>query len=109
MFADSAFYQEQFLEGRAPLIPLEEFAHWAKRATALMNWRRVELVPVPPPVALCCCALAEQLYKEREGVILSERAGQWAVTYQRQTQCLLRQYLGGGPYHNLFVYEGVGG
>lgn len=78
-YADTEFYKNQFLLGRAPKIPDAEFPYWVMLASGEIRQRtfnRVDsLDKIPDEVGMCCCELAEKMYsvesvKDENGMIL---------------------------------------
>lgn len=78
-YADVAFYQKNYLQGRSQTVPDQEFSYWAMLATTKiknLTFGRVdELSEIPEDVQMCCCEVAEKLYqgeqaKSDNGMIL---------------------------------------
>lgn len=78
-YADTEFYKNQYLLGRAPKIPDADFPYWVMLASGeIRQWtfQRVDgLEVIPEEVGMCCCELAEKMYsvesvKDENGMIL---------------------------------------
>lgn len=120
MFADTHFYTGTYLQGRAAVIPPEEFTFWAKKATVCLNRNKVELATVPPYLGCCCCEVAEALFVHAEQEFLAmlptERVGSYSrgraalpvngQSIEATIQRVAVSWLAGTPLHNLFVFSG---
>ncbi len=66
-YADSKFYTEDYLHRKDQIVPSEEFPYWAAQATSEVRERtfgNVDLLDnVPEDVQMCCCEVAEKLYR----------------------------------------------
>lgn len=78
-YADTEFYKNQFLLGRASKIPDAEFPYWVMLASGEIRQRTFNQVDsldkIPDEVGMCCCELAEKMYsvesvKDENGMIL---------------------------------------
>lgn len=106
IYANADFYQNEYLQGRAGIIPLTEFPHWSMKASAKINFRsytrnEIEdaLANVNPESAyrfrLAICEIAEAIYADNAlsgasasgsdgGVVgpkSSESVGEYSVSY----------------------------
>lgn len=90
-YADHSFYSSEYLSGRAAAVPDTDFPYYARGASAVIDMythRSIDSTDVPEAVRLCCCELAEQLYKAdhteaaaKEG-IASESVQGWSQSYE---------------------------
>ena len=66
-YADENFYLNQYLLGKGALIPTDALPYWLMQASIKINRRTFgragELEEIPKEVSMCCCAVAEQLYR----------------------------------------------
>lgn len=88
VYADCAFYQREYLSGKAAVIPAEMFLHYARKASGCIRQYTLDNIGdvVPEAVKLCCCELAECLYtadkdKSVHGIV-SEKVGDIATSYE---------------------------
>jgi len=120
MWADAQFYENDYLLGRPPAIPLAEFLYWSRAAEALINWRRVTLADAPDYLKICICEVAEMLYHAgnapKPGELVSEsnasyswkaQGGYEAGDLQGNIESAVRKHLAGTELHNEFVSRGV--
>lgn len=90
-YADYNFYQSEYLSGKAAVIPSEMFGHYAKKASRIIdnntfdNLTGVEPENISGVVKMCCCELAEMLYKSDSSPIskgiTNEKVGDVSVSY----------------------------
>ena len=97
VYADSSFYEREYLSGRTAVIPSSEFGYYARRASAVIGQYTLGNIGenIPESVRYCCCELAELTYaaensKSAQG-IASEKVGDWSVGYENADS--LRQSL----------------
>lgn len=78
-YADAEFYYDEYLCGRSPKIPVEEFDYWSMLASTEIKTVTFDRSDFSPEfqyeIGLCCCELAEKLYfvesvKGENGLIL---------------------------------------
>ena len=66
-YTDSEFYSESYLQGRSEVIPSSEFSYWCMQASSEIRERtygNVDLLQtIPDDVQMCCCEVAEKLYR----------------------------------------------
>lgn len=66
-YADEYFYREEYLLGRDAVIPTDALLYWFMCASHEIDRRtfgRIEkLETIPVEVRMCCCDIAEKLYK----------------------------------------------
>lgn len=66
-YTNSAFYKDEYLQGRSEVIPTSEFPYWSMQASAEIRKRTFESVDqlesIPDVVQICCCEVAEKLYR----------------------------------------------
>lgn len=102
MYADLEFYKNEFLQGKANVIPFTEFNHWITRATRYVNkhtYGRVKLVQFTrtvkknvinteleieteetvelselKEVAMATCAIAELYYSNEQLILKSKKS-----------------------------------
>lgn len=107
-YADVEFYTNEFLQGRAEVIPLTEFNYWANKASQFIDqhtFNRVEVelvnriikevevtieLAILTEVKMATCEIAEAFYNNNEATSLtakrSETVGQYSVSYADQKQ-----------------------
>lgn len=88
VYADSSFYEREYLSGRTAVIPSSEFGYYARRASAVIGQYTLGNIGenIPESVRYCCCELAETIYsaenaKSASGVV-SEKVGDLSVNYE---------------------------
>ena len=66
-YTDSKFYSESYLQGRSEVIPSSEFSYWCTQASSEIREKTYGNVDVletiPDDVQMCCCEVAEKLYR----------------------------------------------
>ena len=88
VYADSDFYTREYLGGRAAVIPSAYFPFYARKASSYIDQYTFDRIgnTVPEAVRLCCCELAETLYRFDNSPSLNgvsnERVGDISVTYE---------------------------
>lgn len=121
IYADTNFYQSEYLLGRVEVIPLEEFMFWSRKASDRINWRKIELPEIPEILKMCCCEVAEALYVDSEKKFMAMEPSQSVGSYSKgavnvqqekgdvdaEIREIIWRHLSGGPLHNLFVYRGA--
>lgn len=86
-YADSTYYAESYLCGRAAVITAA-FDFYARKATQEINKYiscNIDEHDIPDAVKNCCCELAEILYsdeKASESGVSSESVGGWSRSYE---------------------------
>lgn len=89
IYADEAFYHEQYLLERKPVISTG-FRFYARNASQIIDKytfdRLNSLSEVPEEVSMCCCELAEAEFQQEKrqsatGGKTSEKIGTYAVTF----------------------------
>ncbi|MGN1138364.1 MAG: hypothetical protein ACI4RM_02870 [Ruminococcus sp.] len=88
-FADFDFYTKEYLCDKKAVIDTASFDFYAKQATQYIRQQTFgninEDAEIPNCVKMCCCEIAELLYKsadnERSG-ITSEKVGDLSVSYE---------------------------
>ena len=80
---DYSFYLNDYLAGRSPLIPDEDFTICARSANKRLE-RYIGAVPETEEAKLCVCELAELIYSDGQvgRAVTSERTGDLSVTYE---------------------------
>lgn len=89
-YADSAFYMGEYLRGKEPSVGEERFEFYARSATQkikLYTGDNVDGDNIPECVKMCCCEIAETLYKseqydEQNAGVSSESVGGWSKSYE---------------------------
>ena len=89
IYADEAFYNENYLLGKKPVIS-SGFLFYARQASMIIDcytFGRLEYVEnVPEAVMMCCCELAEAVFQSEDqqnksdGKI-SEKIGTYSVSF----------------------------
>lgn len=83
-YADYAYYTDTY---KGAVIDTASFDLYARRATQIINqhtFGRVQEGNIPEEVKMCCCELAEALFKaDKEDTkgIASEKVGEYSVSY----------------------------
>ena len=94
IYADAAFYEDDYLLGRKPVIKAG-FDYYARSASQIMNsltFGRIDkLEELTDDIRMCCCEMAEHCYtneKERRAAEgkTSEKNGTYSVTYSDKAQ-----------------------
>lgn len=90
-YADIEFYITKYLAGAEAVIPYDDFAYYANKASRIIdnntfdNLNGVESENIPGVVKMCCCELAEMLYKSDSSPIskgiTNEKVGDVSVSY----------------------------
>lgn len=121
IFADKEFYETVYLSGRAPLIPLDEFTFWARKASDRINRNKIELEEIPEYLSMCVCEVAEAYFLDNEKRFMAMTPSESVGTYSKGAMPNLRQeskelraqinqiindHLANTPLHNDFVYRG---
>lgn len=135
VFANTDFYQNEYLQGRTEIIPLTEFLFWAEQATQRINRRGMsedslieifDNCPMDTMTRLgkATCDLAETLYRDEtargtpgEPAKKAESVGGYSVSYSSEklttrqinavTRDTVNSWLFGTSLHNVFVFSGV--
>jgi hypothetical protein len=84
-YADSVYYTNTY---KGAVIDTASFDLYARKATQIIKrytFNRVAENSIPDDVKMCCCELAETIYKhektEDNGNIASEKVGEYSVSY----------------------------
>lgn len=89
IYADEAFYIENYLLGRKPVIATG-FSFYARQASQVIDQytfgRLDDTADIPEEVRMCCCELAEagfqrEKQKTESGGKTSEKIGTYSVTF----------------------------
>lgn len=93
-YADYNFYNSEYLSGKAAVIPSEMFAHYAKKASAHINRHALGNIgeDIPETVRMCCCELAELIYKSENSPtadgLVNEKVGDFSRSYESGTTAI---------------------
>lgn len=88
VYADSNFYNREYLSGTAAAIPSEMFGHYAIKASKYINQYTAGNIgeEIPECVRMCCCELAELIYScengKSAGGVTTEKVGDISVSYE---------------------------
>lgn len=91
VYADYTFYSGEYLSGKAAVIADESFPFYAREASRIIDtYTYGNIVPydIPDEVKLCCCELAESVYKaenseaQKKQGIASESVTGWSQSYE---------------------------
>lgn len=67
IYADIGFYKTDYLMGRIPVMPEEDFDYWSMLATSEIRKRTFSRIDhmdnTPEEAKMCCCEVLEKLYK----------------------------------------------
>lgn len=88
-YADEEFYKSEYLAGRKAVITTA-FPYYARSATQYIKQftgRNVDENNVPECVKMCCCEIAELIYRDERteaenGGISSESVQGWSQSYE---------------------------
>lgn len=122
VYADYTFYTDEYLAGKSASVTEADFGYYARDASAVIDrytFGNIDPEDVPEEVKLCCCELAEVMYKAensqaaRKDGIASESVTGWSQSYessetrQRAAQStqsdIIRKWLSGTG----LLYSGV--
>ncbi len=90
IYADQEFYTTDYLVGKEAVISAADFLYYAKKASQMIKVSTYgnidEALPLIEEVKMCCCEVAEQLFKQTQTAksdngIASEKVGEYAVSY----------------------------
>lgn len=89
VYADNDFYTSEYLSGKKAVIDTASFNFYARKATQVIKkytFDNVDETHIPECVKLCCCEVAELLYKADSSSaskgITSEKVGDVSVSYE---------------------------
>lgn len=91
VYADSDFYTREYLSGKAAVLSTELFPHYARKASGYIRQYTFDNLgdEIPEAVKLCCCELAEVLFRIDNSPsavgIASERVGDISRTYESES------------------------
>lgn len=89
VYADSDFYTREYLSGRQAVISPAVFPYYARKASSYIDqytFDGIDADNVPDVVKMCCCELAETLFRLENSPsfngVTSERVGDISRTYE---------------------------
>jgi len=89
VYADSDFYTREYLSGRQAVISPALFPYYARKASSYIDQYTFDGIDednVPDVVKMCCCELAETLFRLENSPsfngVISERVGDISRTYE---------------------------
>jgi hypothetical protein len=89
VYADSDFYMREYLGGKQAVISPALFPFYARKASSYIDqytFDRLQGAEIPEAVKMCCCELAETLYRIENSPtyngVASERVGDISVNYE---------------------------
>lgn len=91
-YADSDYYTRTYLSGKSAVISQVYFPFYARKASSYIRQYTFDQIGdnVPDVVKLCCCELAEELYRMDNSPVAngvsSEKVGDISVTYESAEQ-----------------------
>lgn len=115
MYAEFTDYENIFLLGREAIIPEASFPFYSRRASMILNWKKIEVEkPYPDYLIECTCAVAELLWSgENEVEITSQSIGSFSQGIANQNLSVndkIRMerlgYLANTDLHEDFVFRG---
>ncbi len=114
-YADITYYEETYSVGKEAVIDTASFDFYARKATQEIKrytFNRVHEDNIPDEVKMCCCELAEYLYKQdnsgHDQNISSEKVGEFSVTYvSGQTAEDIKQSTIKGIIYNWLAMTGL--
>lgn len=83
-YADYAYYTDTY---KGAVLDAASFPLYARKATQLIKlhtFNRIKEDNIPDEAKMCCCELAEEMYKHDKGDagnIASEKVGEYSVSY----------------------------
>ena len=86
------YYLNEYLLGKAPTIPEDDFDFYVRDAQNIINWRKKDIEKPASCLKNCTCEVAELVFKK---------------TSQQDIQKAITKNLVGTEYHNDFVYCGI--
>lgn len=98
-YANETFYKSEYLLGRNPVINTG-FPFYARQASVTIDrytFSRLKNISddeIPEPVMMCCCELAEQLYRKEKreadtGGKISEKVGTYSASFSTASEYAL--------------------
>jgi len=122
MWANVEYYTEEYLLGRSPTIPPQEYAYWEKQARSAINRNHIEIEEVPDALKECVCEVAEYLFTRDQAnspdTIKSFSNDGYSESYADQSMTaaeeqvdireIITRHLSGTDLHNDFIFAGVG-
>ncbi len=80
---DYTFYLNDYLAGKAPVIPAEDFKLYARAAHKRLE-RYISITPDTDDARLCECEIAELIYSDGQlgRAVTSEHTGDLSVSYE---------------------------
>ncbi len=83
------YYTNKYLMGRQAVIDTAVFPFYAQKATQVIKQYTFDNIdenkPFKDEIQMCCCELAEYLYKQdnkdHDEDVQSEKKGEWSATY----------------------------
>ncbi len=93
VYADCKFYTKEYLSGRKAVIDTASFDFYARKATQIVKtytFKNVDEAEIPECVKMCCCEVAELLFKADNSSasssissgISSEKVGDQSISYE---------------------------
>ena len=90
VYADYDFYEREYLSGKAAVVPAEQFAHYARKASSCITQYTFGALDkdaeTPECVKSCCCELAELFYQHENSPaahgVVSEKVGDLSMSYE---------------------------
>ena len=110
------YYTDKYLMGRQAVIDAAVFPFYAQKATQRIKQYTGdnidETLPFIDEVQMCCCELAEYLYKQdnkdHDEDVQSEKKGEWSATYvSGQTAEDIKQSTIKGIIYNWLAMTGL--
>ncbi len=88
-FTTIEYYTDKYLQGRTAVIDTAVFPFYAQKATQIIKQYTFDNIgetePFKDEIQMCCCELAEYLYKQdnkdHDEDVQSEKKGEWSATY----------------------------
>ena len=84
-YADYAYYTDTYKGAVIDAASFDSYAAKATQTIKLYTFNRIVDDNIPEEVKMCCCELAEYLYKQdnkdHDEDVQSEKKGEWSNTY----------------------------
>ena len=90
-WVDLEYYKSEYLLGRRPDIPDEDFPFYERNAETRINWRKVTVDDPQDCLKLCVCEVAELLYSKAS---------------DKEIHAAITKHLSHTEYHRDFIYRG---
>lgn len=82
-YADFEYYTSTYKGAVLDAASFDLYARKATQTIKLQTFNRIKADSIPEEARMCCCELAEELYKQDgyDEYVQSEKKGEWSVSY----------------------------